>query len=180
MQVMEYKKRLADGLILIAWIVLIAWCCSGCKIGEKAVNKYKHSSEFPKDCADEFPVKTDTVVIDGELRVDSAVHYEYVQVPVPGENSIIERLTTKTITVTKHRRDTIRVTVEDTRRVEQYKRVLDEQAEKHIKKVAGLESDLKAANRKVKTRSLQRNISWGLIALFIGWSFRSRITKLIK
>jgi len=174
------KQRIGDILVALPYIVLIAWCCSGCKIGERAVNKYKDSSEFPKDCADEFPVKTDTVVIPGELRVDSAVHYEYVQVPVPGENSIIERLTTKTITVTKHRRDTIRVTIEDTRRVEQYKRVLDEQAENHIKKVAYLEADLKAANRKVKTRSLQRNISWGLIALFIAWSFRGRITKLIK
>ncbi len=61
------KGSIFDYAIKLAFILLLLWCFSGCKIGEKAVAKYKGSSDFPADCATEFPV----TVTKGETVTDT-------------------------------------------------------------------------------------------------------------
>jgi len=51
----------------LTFFLLLVWCLSGCKVGEKAVAKYKESSEFPADCATQFPV----TVTKGETVTDT-------------------------------------------------------------------------------------------------------------
>jgi len=51
----------------LTFFLLLGWCLSGCKVGEKAVAKYKASSEFPADCATQFPV----TVTKGETVTDT-------------------------------------------------------------------------------------------------------------
>jgi hypothetical protein len=53
--------------VQLAFFLLLIWCLSGCKVGEKAVTKYKASSDFPADCATEFPV----TVTQGETITDT-------------------------------------------------------------------------------------------------------------
>jgi hypothetical protein len=53
--------------VQLAFFLLLIWCLSGCKVGEKAVVKYKASSEFSADCATEFPV----TVTQGETITDT-------------------------------------------------------------------------------------------------------------
>lgn len=57
-------------LLAAAFAALLLFCLFGCspaKIGQEAVKKYKASSEFPADCALNFP----SIVKEGEIKVDT-------------------------------------------------------------------------------------------------------------
>ena len=168
------RACLAAFLMFVLLYLLIS--LTGCKVGEKAINKYKASSEFPADCDSAFPIKTDTTFLPGIAVHDTSIHVEYID--KPGKDYVIEKLTTKTVTVTKRIRDTIKVTIESTAKYESLKRLHDEFSENFVNKVAGLEAKNNQLQKRLATRTKQRNWGFGLIAAFIAFSFRHRIVKM--
>jgi hypothetical protein len=110
--------------VLIGSIIL---GLSGCK----AVEKYKHSDQFAADCADKFPVKTDTTFIEGLPVHDTLVTYNYgvdtVTVIKEGQEIIRyvnrDRIINKTITIRKT--DTVRQYIENTARIAAYQAEID-------------------------------------------------------
>jgi len=173
------KKHWCYYSLMFGFILIMAGCLFGCKAGEKAVAKYKASSEFPKDCSDSFPITADTFLVEGKTIIDSAVHYEYVNVEVPGKDYVIEKLTTKTVTVTKYRTDTIRVVKKDSAQIKHLNLVLLEQAENHIQRVAALEADNEKKAKKLDTRTGQRNWLAGILSIIAVYHFRSQIASFI-
>lgn len=166
---MKNKYTFADYLIALALAIFFVWCLIGCG----AVAKYKDSPKFAEDCAERFPVKVETVTIQG--KADTIIT-PGVLVPCDTvtilEHDTVTNVVTKRVTkvgkcppdTSINRTDTLIKTIENTARV----------------KV--LEAQLNAANEankclaaKVKNRTKQRNwLFWILVALGV-YSQRHRL-----
>lgn len=100
------RNLLATGFILYLLLVILGFCSC------KAVEKYKASDNFAADCAAAFPVKTDSIYIEGATVHDTITTYNYgVDTIWAVVDSIRTQVVTKekvvTRTVTVNRVDTV-------------------------------------------------------------------------
>ena len=165
---MKVNFKLILGTI---FFILLIWSLVGCK----AVEKYKASSAFPGDCADSFPVRIDTTFIEGKAVYDTVFSYDLQTITdtvVNEQETVIYRDIIKTVTV--RRTDTIKLTKENTARVDQ----LNREKDMYAKQITQLNEDLAESETKRKRNAKHRN--W-LIALVVGFtlfSFRHQIIKM--
>jgi predicted component of type VI protein secretion system len=128
---MRHKIEIGELIIAALFFALLMFMLLGCKTGEKAVRKYKASSEFPGDCADKFPVKIDTTFIEGKATYDTIWSYDtntITDTVINQQETTIYKDRIKTVTVTVKKVDTIQVIKENTARVEEQTRKADEYA----------------------------------------------------
>jgi hypothetical protein len=157
--------------LIIAFAALLLFCIFGCK----AVEKYKASPTFPKDCADSFPVRIDTTFIEGKAVYDTIFSYDLQTITdtvVNQQETTIYRDRVKTVTV--RRTDTIRLTKENTARIEQLNRekVMDKAM------IEQLNQYLKHSESKRKRNAKHRNWLIALVVGFTAFSFRHQIIKM--
>jgi hypothetical protein len=157
--------------LIIAFAALLLFCIFGCK----AVEKYKASSAFPGDCADSFPVRVDTTFIEGKAVYDTVFSYDLQTITdtvVNEQETVIYRDIIKTVTV--RRTDTIKLTKENTARVEQ----LNREKDMYAKQITQLNEDLAESETKRKRNAKHRNWLIALVVGFTVFSFRHQIIKM--
>lgn len=170
--------------ITVTTIILLAMISgfAGCK----AVEKYKQSPEFPADCAKEFPIKTDSIYIQGEEIHDTVTNYEYgnsdtvIMVIDSIKTQIIytDRVLTKTII--KSRTDTIRTEKESTAAIEAIRRTAKMEIESLSDEIVRLDNQAGKDAKKIDWLAKQRNISFGIITLAGLYLFRHQIISLFS
>lgn len=168
--------KLAIGAILFVLLIL---SLIGCKVGEKAVNKYKESSEFPGDCADSFPVKTDSIYVEGGWVTDTIYNYD-VQTLFDTVTQKIDTVIYKTKVINKLRVDTIRLTKEDSARIKQLLLENKELKYMHSKEIETLYKYLAESERKRKRNGKQALFGWGIISLSGLYHFRHHLLSLFS
>jgi len=168
---MRTKIDLGKLIIAALFFAALMFTLLGCK----AVEKYKASSSFPKDCADNFPVKIDTTFIEGKAVYDTIFSYDLQTITdtvVNQQETVIYRDRVKTVTV--RRTDTIRLTKENTARVEQLNREL---AGNQVV-INELNQALKFSEGRRKRNAKHRNWLIALVVGFTVFSFRHQIIKM--
>jgi len=170
--------------IISVVIVLMIASLAGCNAGQKAVDKYKASSAFPRECADSFPIVNDTTFIAGQTITDTVIDYRYfdssIQV-ITGTDTVYATIQVgqQTKTIYKYIRDTIRVSKTDTRIVEALGRQLQEADSACSTYVNQLKADKAKTDKRLSTRTKQRNIGCGIISLFGLYAFRHQLIGLL-
>lgn len=151
---MKYlTMRNALGLAFILYILLVVLGFCSCK----AVEKYKASDDFAADCAAAFPVKTDSIYVHGEARIDTVTTYNYgVDTVVMVVDSVLTKYVYKdriiTRTVNTIRVDTLTKQVENTALVKSLMAEID-----NLEKFAAI--------REHKIGNLNKYLLWLIIAL---------------
>lgn len=170
-------------LVLLALIISGIAGCGAAKIKAGAIEDYKASSKFPKDCATEFPLIPDTIFTEGKVITDTVIDYRYfdstIQV-VNGTDTVYATITIKepvrTITVTKT--DTISKVVVDKRLVISLGRELQEADNACSANVDRMNAKAEKDAAKIKKTTKQRNAGF-LIATLAGiYIFRWQLISL--
>lgn len=167
---------IAIAIYLIMMMAMGLISCNGPKKAAKAVDNYKQSSAFAKDCADQFPAKETTTYLPGETKSDTLIHIEYID--REGPQRFVETEKTVYKTITKSRTDTIKVEVENTARAEAATRKLKEQEVISGIQIQELDQQLTKANTKVKNRTKQRNVLAGIVGMVGLYVFRRPLAGL--
>jgi len=163
--------RKANLMLAAIFAALLLWCLSGCK----SIEKYKASNQFATDCADKFPVKTDSLYIEGEIKHDTLITYNYgvdtLTMVKEGPEVIKyinrDRIVNKTVTIRKT--DTVIHYRENTARIAAY------QAE-----IATLSSDVAQWKGKAEKRGKQALIAISLLStilVYSGWKIWLKVKK---
>jgi hypothetical protein len=149
---------------------------SGCK----AVEKYKKSSQFPADCAEKFPIKTDSIYVEGQEVRDTIYRiYEYELEPQHfTDTAIVTRTIYKTITVRKT--DTIVSIRENTAAIEACKREYEKVTGNLMKEMAAQDATIGQEREGRKRNAKQRNWLLVIIAAFLIGNYRHSIIKLFS
>ncbi len=198
------------GILLTAIILgAIILGVAGCNSPKKAVAKYKASSAFPKDCADQFPPQItpgQTITTPGpSVNCDSVqeaynAFWESMLTAVNGDlkamqDSIAamqargETIPTKTVKCPDNTNRTD--TAINTALTEHYRRLANEALQKaaadstamaaaHSKSISKLQSQLSHKSNQIKTRTRQRNVGWALLSLVGLYTFRHQLIGLLQ
>jgi hypothetical protein len=163
--------------LIIAFAALLLLLIFGCKTKEKAIKKWQGTSSFAKACADSFPVRVDSIYVEGGWITDTVWNYD-TQTLFDTITQKVDTIIYKTKVVTNKRVDTLQITKEDSARLKQYQLELKEQAEMHEKEIALLNKYLeesKAETEKEKEKSRrngkQRNVVVAIAAIYIAHRF---------
>jgi hypothetical protein len=163
--------------LIIAFAALLLLLIFGCKTKEKAIKKWQETSSFAKACADSFPVRVDSIYVEGGWITDTVWNYD-TQTLFDTITQKVDTIIYKTKVVTNKRVDTLQITKEDSARLQQYQLELKEQAEMHEKEIALLNKYLeesKAETEKEKEKSRrngkQRNVVVAIAAIYIAHRF---------
>jgi hypothetical protein len=166
-------RKLTDLIIALAWLLFAAVLLTSCK----AVQKYKASPAFARDCADRYPVKSDTVLRPGTVRLDTITHTVTIDcdtVRLTTVQTIAGPVQVRTVTkacppcVQGLRVDTLIVTKENTARVAAL------QAD--VAALTAERGNLRAQRNKARK---QRNWLVVIVAGAVVWSFRHRIIGML-
>ena len=178
-------------------LIIIVLGFTSCKVGEKAVAKYKASPEFPQDCSDKFPPKftAGTIVyVQGEEHdCDSAMRvytefWEGLMASVNGDNErlkdsleAMQRRGVKIPTMklvcppSTHTRDTVESTAKLEAQTRIFKAEMKVMADQHVKDGVQIEN-LSAENKALKSSKRKWFcMFWGAIAAAIVMIFRKPI-----
>lgn len=181
--------ELVISLVLLFFILMGLNGCSPAKIGAKAVETYKASSNFPNDCALQFPpiitkgeTKIDTIYGD-EIDCDDVVRgYTEFWEGVSTENEKERKALADTIAAMIARGEkpptkkvrcppsthSVRIdTVESTAKLEAANRLNNELRLQYASDTAARNEKQKRTNLKLGNRTSQRNYSFGLNAALI-------------
>jgi hypothetical protein len=181
--------------LIIAFAAILLLLIFGCKTKEKAIKKWQETSSFAKACADSFPVRVDSIYVEGGWITDTVWNYD-TQTLFDTITQKVDTIIYKTKVVTNKRVDTLQITKEDSARLKQYQLELKEQAEMHEKEIALLNKYLeeskaetekeiallnkyleesKAETEKEKEKSRrngkQRNVVVAIAAIYIAHRF---------
>jgi len=164
------KTCLMKRLILISIIAL-----TSCK----AVERYKASPEFAKDCGEAFPPRQQTIFVPGIPVHDTVDHYVQIDCDTVAaviiDTVVMPRIVTAKCppSITIRQVDTIKITVENTAKITS----LDRELQRCLDNLDRVIDEKRQWQAKAKKRF------WWLIILLaaaLGWYFRRSIIKLFK
>lgn len=137
---------------LLSLILLAAFALTACK----AVEKYKDSDSFAADCAEAFPVKTDSIYIEGQTVHDTVTTYNY---GVDTVVMVVDSLTTKFVY-----KDRIITKTINTVRVDTFTRAVENTAlvTSLLQEINQLEQDAAVRDYRIKRTRKWLWIGWGL------------------
>ncbi len=168
---MRTKIELTKIIIAALLFALICLCLFGCK----SVEKYKASSSFAADCAKEFPVKTDSIYIEGVETVDTVT--QVIEITLPADRytdtAIVTRTVTKTVTIRKV--DTVTLTKVNTAAVEACKQEYKKVTGQLLRQLQDQDRAIGELTKKNGNRTTQRNWLAVVVACFVLWNFRHKI-----
>ena len=162
--------------ILFTLLVVLSFAVlPGCMTVQKATSYLDKKNELPKICADRYPVK-DSIVIHDSIITDTMETFETLIDTVHHADTVIitrtlpAKLITKTITQTKE------IYKENTARIEEKNRVIDELGKSNTE-LANENSKLKQDNRRLRG---SRDKWFILFLIAAAFNFRKQFLKLLK
>jgi hypothetical protein len=163
-------------------IGMLAVILSACMTQQKAVDYLTKKQLLPQVCADSFPVRSDTIIKEGETIESVEVWTDTLYVTDTIDNTslpdTIEKIKVLTRVVTKYRVDTVVQTKENIARVAALEVIVADK-DKEIVKVS---SDRDKWKVKAKNRSRNQFISIGaniLLIFVLGWLFGKKLKKTV-
>jgi hypothetical protein len=190
--------------VLLSLIIIGLAGCSPAKISAKAISDYKASSQFPSDCATQFPFQvtagtTDTLTITNTvIDCDSATaQYEAYWNSVNAQqyngmrtlaDSIAAMQSALSVGVPTNRRNIVRCppsiylhrvdTIESTAKLTALQRQLAEAQSSYQSQLTALQSKLEKKTNTLKKRNKQAAFMGGLISIFAIYTFRHQLIGL--